>query len=188
MRILPLATTLLLAFPLTAQVGGSINSNAPTVSQSIEFSDESKLALSYTAIHFGEGQWMNATENEQLRERINGAAQRRPMGSVHTSIPLVAAGRKVPAGEYDMYFTLHERGAWLLNLKPKGDDGGDPIVWRLALKETEHKHTRMHIALGAAAEANEALLTIAFGNMGVHVPLKPAPAEGESGGGEGSGN
>ena len=92
---------------------------------------------------------------------------------------LTAAGRTVPAGNYTMFFTLHESGTWVLNLKDKAKEDAAPIRWGLRLAETQGKHTRMHLALAPAAKAGECTLTIAFGSMSVTVPVTPAKADGE---------
>ena len=163
--------------PVTAQVSGSINRDAPVVTSSITFKDQSKLDVSYTAIHFGEGSWQSIVENEDRHERFNGFAARKPIGSVSTTKLVMAAGREIPAGDYDMYFTVSKRaGGFILNLKDKGSDA-DPIRWRMVLVDTDVDIKRMKIRLDPADAANAAQLTIAFGKKSVSVPVTEKSAD-----------
>lgn len=157
-----------------AQISGSINRNAAKVSQSIAMGDN-KLEVNYTAIRFGKGQWQQLRENAQAHERFNANAERRPLGAVKTSVAVTAAGKQVPAGEYAMYFTLHEQAGWILNLKSAA--GGEPIRWRMALQQTEHKSDCMLISLTPSAEDGKCSLSVSFGDQYVTVPVTVGAAE-----------
>lgn len=176
-RLTCLALGLALAVPATAQVSGSINRDAPTVSNAISFKDGSSIELSYTAIHFGKGVWMEAKGDANKRERLNSFAPKRPIGKVSTSADLVCAGKTVPAGKYAMYFTVHESGTWILNLKPAGEGDGDLIRWGLRLSKTDKQLSRMSISLAPGDKANSAQLTVAFGDQAVSVPVTPGTAK-----------
>ncbi|MGE3171003.1 MAG: hypothetical protein AB7O97_00150 [Planctomycetota bacterium] len=167
----------LLAFAAPAQVNGSINRNAPTVMHSITMGDN-KLEVSYTAIRFGQGQWQQILDNVDSHERFNEMAMKRPIGSVKSSVPVMAAGKMVPAGEYSMYFTVHEGAGWVLNLKPAE---GEAIRWRLVLQPSGHENECMRINLDPSAENGACMLSIAFGEQMVSVPVK-VRAEGEKNG------
>lgn len=160
------------------QISGSINRNAPTVSNSISFNDHSKLEVTYTAIHFGEGRWQSIVGNEGRHERFNSLAARKPIGNVTTTKLVMASGREIAAGEYSLYFTVSKRaGGFVLNLQNKGDKESEPIRWRLALSDTDAENKRLQITLAAASAADEASLTIAFGKKSVTVPLTAKKAE-----------
>jgi len=176
MKTLILALSALLAAPAVAQVSGSINRNAPTVDHSITMNNDAKdkIHVSYTAIAFGEGQWQAMKDNKDMHERFNKGAESKPIGKVSSSMPLMVAGKEVPAGDYKMFFSLHEQAGWLLNVK--NDD--NHVMWRLVLSETDHNHKRMHISLTPADAADQCNLTIAFGNQMVSVPVAPAKKEG----------
>ncbi len=166
-RFVALMSVLLASTALQAQVSGSINRNAPKVSTSIAMGDH-KVELSYTSIRFGEGQWQQILENEGMHERFNQGAERRPVGSVKTNCALMAAGKVIPAGDYQMFFTVHPQAGWILNLKPAE---GEAIRWRMVLKATDHAHSCMRITLEPSAEDGECALTIAFGSQMVSVPV-----------------
>lgn len=167
--LLALAATLsTLAAP--AQISGMINRGAPTVTNAIAMGDN-KLEMSYTSIRFGEGEWREILAKTERHQEFNAFAEKTPIGKVKTTCDLNAAGRQVPAGEYAMFFTAHERAGWVLNLKPAE---GEAVRWRLALKDTDQKHDCMCIRLEPSAKADTCSLTIAFGNQAVTVPVSVA--------------
>lgn len=161
----------LFAAPAAAQIQGGINRDAPVLEKSITFASKAKLELSYTAIHFGEGQWQGLLEAKDKHERFNEGAMKAPIGSVETSATVYAAGREIPAGQYSMFFSLHKDAGWLLNLKSKGDDDAKPIQWRLVMSDSQEACKRMQFSLNAGDAKNQASLTIAFGKKQVKVPL-----------------
>jgi len=168
MKPLPIAVcAALLAVAVPAQISGSINSNAPVVTHSISMGP-SKLELSYTAIRFGAGGWQKILDNTAEHDKFNAFAEQKPIGSVKTSVPLQAAGKDVPAGEYSLFFTVHEQAGWILNLKPKQ---GEPIRWRLVLTPSAVKNECLKISLDPSAQNGTCLLTIAFGTEGLTVPV-----------------
>ncbi|MEC7584190.1 MAG: hypothetical protein VYE77_07720 [Planctomycetota bacterium] len=162
---------------LQAQVSGSINRGAPTMTNTIAMGDH-KMEVSYTAIRFGEGQWERILDNENAHERFNQLAERRPMGSVKTSCDVITAGKSVPAGNYTMFFTVNSRSGWILNLKP---EKGDTIRWRLVLTETDKKQDCMHISLSPSAEDGVCSLGVAFGSKSVTVPVRVADSDDNDG-------
>ena len=179
-RFATLALALAIAAPaVQAQVSGSINRDAPRVTNTLEYPNGAKMTVAFTAIHFGEGMWMKAKDDAGARERLNSFAPRRPIGEVHTSIAVTAAGKTIPAGKYSLFFTVHESGVWILNLKDQANEDAQAIRWGLKLAETSANRKRMHIGLAPGDKSGTAAITIAFGNMSVTVPL--AAAKGDAG-------
>lgn len=168
--VIAITCAALMTCGLQAQISGSINRGAPKVSNTIEMG-KNKLEVSYTAIRFGDGNWQKLKDNKDRHEGFNKFAPKKPVGSVKTTCDLTAAGRTVPAGEYSMYFTLHERGLWLLNLKP---DEGDAIVWGMQLKETAAKSECLKISLEPSAKNGTCSIAITFGDKAVTVPVTVA--------------
>tara|TARA_R110002072_G_scaffold302737_3_gene488256 strand:- start:10000 stop:10536 length:537 start_codon:yes stop_codon:yes gene_type:complete len=164
--VIALTCAALMTCGLQAQVGGSLNRNAAKVSTSITMG-KNKLAVSYTAIRFGKGDWQKAKDNKDGYERFNARAAKSPVGSVTTSCDLMAAGRTIPAGTYSMFFTLHERAGWLLNLKPAEGEG---IMWGMKLTDSD-KSDCMKINLEPSAKDNTCAITIMFGDKSVSVPV-----------------
>lgn len=156
---------------LSAQIGGSINRNAPKVSSTIEMGDQ-KVHIQYTSIRFGQGAWKEYKDNVDMHERFNSFAEKKPIGMVKTSCDLKAAGKTVPAGEYKMFFTLHEKAGWILNLKPAK---GDSVRWRMVLTDAGKKTGCLKMNLEPSAKDNACSLAIVFGDMQVTVPVMAAP-------------
>ncbi len=165
----------LLAVAAPAQISGSINRNAPVVAHSITMG-QNKLELSYTAIRFGQGEWQKILENTEGHAEFNAFAEKKPIGTVKTTMALMAAGKEVPAGEYSMFFTVNEQAGWILNLKPTT---GDLIRWRLVLSPSGAKNDCLKISLDPSGQAGTCSLTVAFGAEAVTVPVKSGdkPAE-----------
>ena len=167
--LLTIVSTALLVAALPAQISGSINRNAAKVDTSIAMGD-AKLALSYTALRFGRGDWQKILENTEAHEGFNKLAENKPVGMVKTSVAVTAAGKEIPAGEYKMFFTVHAQAGWILNLKA-GD--GEPIRWRLMLKDGDEQKC-LKIALEPSDQNGTCGLTIAFGKQSITVPVSVA--------------
>lgn len=170
-------TTLLLslaflAAPVAAQHGGSINRDAPTVVSGIEFKNSAKLHVKYLAINFGEGAWQSILKRTARHEGFNAMAARKPLGQIHTNVAVTASGREIPAGKYDMFFTVHEQAGWLLNLKNKANADAKVIRWRMAMTDLKTSSKRFKVQVQPGEETNSANITIAFGAKSVTVPLK----------------
>jgi len=176
-------TTILVAFSLLAsvpaQISGSINRDAPSASSGVEFANKSKISVKYTAIHFGEGQWQSILKNTRRHERFNSGAVRRPLGSITTNCGVTASGKEIPAGDYKMFFTVHEGAGWVLNLKNNADDAAEAIRWRMVMTDTKTANKRFKVAVNPGADTGTATISISFGTKSVSVPLKVAapPAE-----------
>ena len=168
--LLALTCGALLTCGLQAQVSGSINRNAPKVSNTIEMGGN-KLHMQYTALRYGKGDWQKIRDNADRHERFNEFAAQSPLGRVETTCDLQVAGKEIPHGSYSMYFTVHEKAGWILNLAPKE---GDPIRWRMVLSETKKKTDCLKMSLEPSGEDNSCSLSITFGAMHITVPVKIA--------------
>ena len=168
--VLAVACAAVLTCGLQAQISGSINRGAAKVTNSIEMGGN-KLSVNYTALRFGAGQWQKIKDATDRHDGFNSFAEKRPVGSVETSADLMAAGRKVPAGKYDMYFTVNERAGWMLNLKPAE---GDAIRWRMVLSDAPAEAKCLKIGLNPSDENGMCSLHIAFGKQHVMVPVTVA--------------
>ncbi len=174
--ILISAVAAILACAAPAQISGSLNRNAPAVAQSITMG-ENKLEVNYTAIRFGQGSWQKILENASMHERFNTNAEKKPVGTIKTTVAVMAAGKEIPAGEYALFFTAHEKAGWLLNLKPKA--GGETIMWRMVLQPSQTKSECMGITLEPTAQDNACSLTIRFGEQHLTVPVTVGAAKKE---------
>ncbi|HEX5054446.1 MAG TPA: hypothetical protein VFZ65_21890 [Planctomycetota bacterium] len=163
----------LLTCGLTAQISGSINKSAPKVTNAIEMGSN-KLQVDYTSIRFGDGAWQKIKDDASGHEQFNKFAEGKPIGRVKTTCDIQAAGKKVPAGDYAMFFTVHEQAGWILNLKPAE---GEAIRWRLVLSQADDKSGCLKISLEPAAKNDTCSLSIVFGDMQVTVPVTVVPAE-----------
>jgi hypothetical protein len=155
------------SMPVLAQRMGSVNTNAPTVGQSIEFGKNQSVSIKYTAIHWAKGRTMGAVKDkergERARNRINQEAEVSPLGSFTSTMDVMIAGQKVPAGDYSLYFTIDADLKWHMVLGAKGGQG--KIDLTLDLKETQHESKRLVLGLGAGDEDGTASLHVMFGNQ-----------------------
>jgi hypothetical protein len=165
--VIALTCAALMTCGLQAQLRGGINRSAAKVTNSIEMG-QNKLSVSYTAIRFGEGDWQKLKDDKEGYERFNKFAASKPLGNVSTSCDLMAAGRTVPAGTYSMFFTLHERAGWVLNLKPAD---GDAIKWGMRLKDTTTKSACLKVSLEPSEKNDTCSIAITFGDKAVTVPV-----------------
>jgi len=168
--ILAFACAAALCSGLQAQISGSINRGAAKVTNSIEMGGN-KMSVTYTALRFGAGQWQKIKDNANGHERFNKFAESRPVGSVTTSVDLMTAGKKVPAGTYDMFFTVNESAGWILNLK---SEGGESVRWRMVLSDAPSAAKCLKIGLNPSDENGMCSLHIAFGKQHVMVPVSVA--------------
>jgi len=171
-KLIPLAIAALAALPISAQVGGSVNVGAPKVMSGIQMGD-AKMSVEYTAIRFADGQWQKTKDNKARYEAFNRRAEASPMGTVKTTAPMSCSGRNIAAGEYKLFFSLHDQYGWMVNLKNEDN----AYMWRLDTKETDEKRERMHIALTPGKANDMAHFTMAFGNQTMTVNVTPAKGE-----------
>ncbi len=174
-----LALTLLLGAslvaPIAAQKMGGSNNNAPRVSQAIAYG-QSKIALDYWSVNWGEGKFMGKLGNERMRDYINKKADESPIGKVSLDAPLKIAGKVVPAGGYALAFKVRSSGSWMLVLTPKK---GDPIRWGLRLKDSDDVSKRLKIVLTAGEKMGSCDVAIKFGGKICKVSGTPVKADAE---------
>src|SRR5688572_10075652 len=160
-----------------AQRMGSSNRNAPTVTQSIAF-PSATIELSYVAITWAGGQWKAALDNEasraDQRTRINGAAEKTPLGTLKLPAAMNFGATKVAAGTYKVAFTLDEKFKWQLSLT--GEAGATVVP--LNLKACDEDCKRLALGLRAGEKDATAELVIAFGKERCVLAVAAAPAAG----------
>jgi hypothetical protein len=176
-RVLPLPLTFAFSFacastfalaPADAQVMGSTNRDAPTVRQSIEFKDGSKIALQYVAITTAGGQTLEKILDKdggvRHRERFNSAAKRSAIGQLELGKAMTIGNQALPAGSYEMRFNIGEDLKWELNLNAVGDDSK---TWTLALETAKAKTEmpRLRIAALPGKKTGTATLSIAYAHL-----------------------
>ncbi len=178
MRYCALLVAAAAASSLPAQVSGSINQDAPTVTSAIALADGARVEIRYTAIHYGKGEWQSILEDESKHEAFNALALRKPIGRVVTSHPVLAIDNLVPPGEYDVFFTVSSGNGWEINVKKPGAGMGTAIPWHVHLQDSKEEHKRLVLRLNAGDGANDVSFTIAFGKQIATIPLeirRPAP-------------
>lgn len=171
-----------LCAPAAAQIGGSANRAAPTLTENITFPSGAMLEVSYKSATWAEGRMMKALtdkeEGEGTRSAFNRRAAGSPLGSLQAKMDFTVGGKTVAAGEYDLYFTIDEDLKWHLVLANKTTDGPN-IDWLLALEEGDKHRTRLGIDLGAGDDNNTGELRISFGYWHCVVPFAAASDDGE---------
>ncbi|MGE0142641.1 MAG: hypothetical protein AB7I19_08350 [Planctomycetota bacterium] len=159
------------SLPLAAQQMGSANRNAQKVSTAVEFADGSSIRVSYKALNFAEGKFMEQLKNERFRTMLNENAKQNPCGSVAVSHDMTfSSGFQIPAGEYGLHFMLNDKGMWMAALSSTNDEGDVEIKnFPLRLKEVENHRQRLSINLNAGDEVGQCTLAMQFGNMALEV-------------------
>jgi hypothetical protein len=170
-QLLSFALAAALCAPAFAQKMGSTNGNAPALAQSITIGD-AKMSLDYTSITWADGKTMTAIADKEkgtrTRERVNRTAANAPLGKFTTSIDCKCGDVTLPAGSYDVFFTIGDDLAWSLNFK-----AGDKVMTtKLELKSGEHESKRLQMLLHATDNGAGAWLS--FGKMSGMLAFAPA--------------
>ena len=167
----------LCAAPAMAQFQGSSNTNAPTIEQSIQLGDAT-LAVSYKAITWAGGRTMEAAMDKdkgaRMRERINGGAEKSPLGSLKASSDFTIGGKTLAAGDYKLFFNIDDDLKWHL-IASAGEKKVDLL---LPLEESPKQHARLIVAIIAGEKDGTGALAVAFGKQQCKVDLAPAAASG----------
>jgi len=175
-KFLSFALAAALCAPAFAQKMGSSNTNAPALKQSLTAGD-AKMSLDYTSITWASGQTMTMLADKEkgakARERVNGNAAKNPLGSFSTSIDVTCGDVTLPAGEYQLYFTIGEDLGWSLNFK----SGEKVMTTKLKLEDGGHESKRLLMCL--YAEENGAGTYLSFGKMTGMISFVPAKKEGK---------
>ncbi|MFO1050669.1 MAG: hypothetical protein U1F36_00475 [Planctomycetota bacterium] len=169
--VLGLALAAGLSLPIAAQQMGSINANAPKLTTAIEFADGAKISVTYRALNFGQGAFVEKMKQERFRTMLNENAKQNPCGSVTVSKDMTfSSGFKVPAGQYGLHFMISDRGTWVAALSTTGKEGDLELKqFPLRLKDMEAVSQRLSIQLEAGEEGDSCMLTLRFGKQGVSV-------------------
>ncbi len=174
-KILSFVLAAALCAPAFAQKMGSTNSDAPTVKQTVMAGD-AKISLDYTSITWASGKTMARIMDKEkgagVRERVNGSAGDSPLGSLTTSVDLKCGDLLLPAGEYQIYFTIGDDLAWSINFK----SGDKTHTMKLALSDSEHESKRLMLCLYAGEEEGAGVY-VAFGKHSGMLDLKPHAAK-----------
>jgi len=160
--LLPLSLAVLAAAPLSAQITGSINRTYPTVSQTVETTSGNKMSIRYAAINWGQGNFMAQAKDERFCERVNGAADKQPIGSFETSKAIKLGEEDLAAGKYSLAFKVGDDAQWNLVL----GIGEDEYTMPLILEEASEQRTRLTIALVPSADGGACSQHINYGNKG----------------------
>jgi len=97
--VLTLALAAAFTLPAAAQSMGSVNANAPTVTAAIEFAGGAKLAVTYKALNFGQGSWLERAKSERARNMYNQNAKENPCGSVTLTKDMMIVGAPTLYGD-----------------------------------------------------------------------------------------
>lgn len=179
--LLVTSTSLLLLAPVSAQVFGSTNANAPTCTSSIAFADGGKVSLSYTSITWAGGNF--ETGMLERRDQLNAAADKTPIGKLMVEGTTVRfGGRPLPAGKYDVKFNINEKKQWVLVVASKGDKVRHD--WVLPLEKAEKKQDRLRLLVEAGSADDGLRCKVAFGDKkcsvrGQKVEKQDGPSTGE---------
>ena len=157
---------LLAAAPVAAQRSGSLNADAPTVTQSIKFKDDSSIKVEYFAPAWGTGKTvdtlMDKEKGARARAGMNKNAEGAPIGSFNTSKDLTIGDQAVAAGDYKLMFTFDDNAVCHLVLV----SGEKKIDFPLTLTDTGKDHKRLCIGFEIGEKPSTSELTIAFGKKG----------------------
>ncbi|MCU0863602.1 MAG: hypothetical protein MUC36_07430 [Planctomycetes bacterium] len=163
-----------LCAPAFAQKMGGTNSDAPTISQTIE-AGAGKMSLNYTAVTWAEGKTMARIMDKEkgagMRKRISENAASAPLGSMTSSVDVKCGDLHLPAGTYEVFFTIDEDLNWSINFK----SGEKVHTHKLALADSGHESKRLMLCLYAAEKG--AGVYVAFGNKSGDLQLSPHKAE-----------
>jgi hypothetical protein len=167
--ILSVCLAVALCAPAFAQKARS-QGNAPTVKQSLVMGD-AKMSLDYSSISVGGGETMKTLGDKekgvQAREMWNKMGPGAPLASFSTSIEVKCGDITLPAGEYQVYFTIGEDTVWSMNFK-----AGDKVhTTKLQLEASQHESKRLLLCL--YAEEAAAGVYMSFGKMSGMISFTP---------------
>jgi hypothetical protein len=159
-----------LCAPAFAQKMGSTNTDAPAMKQSIE-AGGAKMSLDYTSITWADGKTMSRLMDKEkganARKRISENAASSPLGSFSTSVDVKCGDLHLPAGEYQVFFTIDDDLAWSINFQ-----GKDKVhSHKLTLADSSHESKRLMLCLYAADKG--AGVYVAFGNKSGELKFEP---------------
>lgn len=150
-----------------AQELGSVNQDAPWLTQCLEFSKGRSVEVRHKAILWAAGttveDLLQAKDGEDGRDRFNEFAARKPLGSLVTKGRVYLEGTEIEGGEYSLFFTIGDEQQWVLNLAGEGELESVHHAWPLAPGDAEAAVPRLSFVLAPAERSSACVLTIAFG-------------------------
>ena len=160
-KLLTLALAASLCTPLLAQKMGSTNTNAPSVKQTV-MAGEHEISLDYISITWASGKTMTTLMDKEkggrARDRVNNMAKDAPLGTFSCSSAVKCGDLMLPAGEYNVFFTISPELEWHINFM------ADEKVHthKLQLSEGHEESKRLMLCM-YAADNDGAGVYVAFG-------------------------
>lgn len=111
---------------------------------------------------------MDKENGAGMREHINGAAPKAPLGTFTTSIAVSCGDAMLDAGEYKVYFTISDACEWQINFQGKDKTH----TMKLDLANSDHESKRLMLCLYAGEEEGAGVY-VAFGKQSGMLSLKP---------------
>ncbi len=177
-KLLSIVLATALCAPAFAQKQGMSNTNAPTVKQTVMAGD-AKISLDYTSITWGSGSSMatilDKENGARARTRVNTGAPKAPLGTFNTSVDVKCGDLQIPAGEYQVFFTITEDLAWQINFLGKDNK---TLTTKLALEDSGHESKRLLMCLYAGDDAGAGVY-VAFGKQSGMLNIAPTAAKGD---------
>src|SRR5262245_3785830 len=162
-NLLSIVLVTALCAPAFAQKSGMSNQNAPTIKQTI-MAGNNKISLDYTSITWADGKTMAAVLDKangaDARKSLNTRAPKSPLASFSSSTDVTLGDLQIPAGDYQVFFTITEELAWQINFQGKDKT----LTTNLNVSnEGEHESKRLLLCLHAVDE--NAGVYVAFGKQ-----------------------
>ena len=145
------------------------------MTSSITFAEsEATATISYKALNFAEGKFVERMKDANFRQFMNAQAKQQGLGSLSLPADMNIGGTDVAAGDYGVHFFASDEGHPILTLSKDGE----LIQWTLDnLQSNETMRPRLVLNFVPAAKANEVDLHLHFGNLSLDIPVKPVVKE-----------
>jgi hypothetical protein len=162
-NLFSIALVAALCAPVSAQRMGMANNDAPTIKQTI-MAGAAKISLDYTSITWARGEMMSQVLDKangaNARKNLNTTGPKKPLASFSTSVDVTLGDIQIPAGDYQVYFTITEELVWQINFQGKDKT----LTTKLNVSnEGEHESKRLLLCLHAADE--DVGVYVAFGKQ-----------------------
>ena len=160
-----------LCAPAFAQKTGMSNQDAPTIKQTI-MAGANKISLDYTAITWASGKTMSdildKANGANARKGLNNRGPKSPLATFSTSIDVMCGDLQIPAGEYQVFFTITEELVWQINFQGKDKT----LTTKLEVANDEkHESKRLLLCLYAGEESGAGVY-VAFGKQSGMINFK----------------
>lgn len=162
-NLLSIALVTALCAPAFAQKSGMSNQDAPTIKQTI-MAGTNKISLDYTSITWADGKTMSAildkASGADARKRMNANGPKNPLASFSTSTDVTLGELQIPAGDYQVFFTITEELAWQINFQ-----GREKTLTTNLNVSNEGEHESKRLLLCLHAVDNNVGVYVAFGKQ-----------------------